>query len=70
MSMPGSLESGLMLSLDARGHYTVGKELVDSVIDRIRRVAGWEPIISSPGKFGFGIPANEVQTTVLLCKGS
>lgn len=25
---------------DARGHYTVGKELVDNVIDRIRRVAG------------------------------
>jgi tubulin alpha len=24
----------------ARGHYTIGKELVDSVIDRIRRVAG------------------------------
>lgn len=26
--------------LDARGHYTIGKEMVDSVIDRIRRVAG------------------------------
>ena len=25
---------------DARGHYTIGKEMVDSVIDRIRRVAG------------------------------
>lgn len=25
---------------DARGHYTIGKELVDNVIDRIRRVAG------------------------------
>lgn len=24
----------------ARGHYTIGKEMVDSVIDRIRRVAG------------------------------
>lgn len=24
----------------ARGHYTIGKELVDSVIDRIRRLAG------------------------------
>ncbi|EAT88029.2 hypothetical protein SNOG_04269 [Parastagonospora nodorum SN15] len=24
---------------DARGHYTIGKEMVDSVIDRIRRVA-------------------------------
>ncbi len=24
----------------ARGHYTIGKEMIDSVIDRIRRVAG------------------------------
>lgn len=24
----------------ARGHYTIGKEMADSVIDRIRRVAG------------------------------
>lgn len=24
----------------ARGHYTIGKEMVESVIDRIRRVAG------------------------------
>lgn len=24
----------------ARGHYTVGKELVDDVLDKIRRVAG------------------------------
>jgi len=24
----------------ARGHYTIGKELVDNVVDRIRRVAG------------------------------
>ena len=24
----------------ARGHYTIGKEMVDNVIDRIRRVAG------------------------------
>ena len=30
----------LMAHLDARGHYTIGKEMVDSVIDRIRRVAG------------------------------
>jgi len=30
----------LMDSTDARGHYTIGKELVDDVIDRIRRVAG------------------------------
>lgn len=27
----------------ARGHYTIGKEMVENVIDRIRRVAGtWE----------------------------
>ena len=25
---------------DARGHYTIGKELVEEVADRIRRVAG------------------------------
>lgn len=24
----------------ARGHYTIGKEMVDQVLDRIRRVAG------------------------------
>ena len=24
----------------ARGHYTIGKEMVDSVMDRVRRVAG------------------------------
>lgn len=24
----------------ARGHYTIGKELVDTVIDKVRRVAG------------------------------
>jgi tubulin alpha len=26
--------------VDARGHYTIGKEMVDGVIDKIRRVAG------------------------------
>ena len=31
---------GLLIGADARGHYTIGKEMVDSVIDRIRRVAG------------------------------
>ena len=30
----------LLTRVDARGHYTIGKEMVDSVIDRIRRVAG------------------------------
>jgi hypothetical protein len=29
---------------DARGHYTIGKEMVDNVIDRIRRVAGNEAL--------------------------
>ena len=29
----------------ARGHYTVGKEIVDNVIDRIRHVAGMESIV-------------------------
>jgi hypothetical protein len=29
-----------LTEVDARGHYTIGKEMVDSVIDRIRRVAG------------------------------
>jgi tubulin alpha len=24
----------------ARGHYTIGKELVDTVVDKVRRVAG------------------------------
>src|SRR3984957_7955924 len=24
---------------DARGHYTVGKELIDNVVDRVRRLA-------------------------------
>jgi hypothetical protein len=28
------------MELDARGHYTVGKELIDQVLDKIRRVAG------------------------------
>lgn len=26
----------------ARGHYTIGKELVDTVIDKVRRVAGMD----------------------------
>jgi hypothetical protein len=38
----GNCMSALTLTKDkdARGHYTIGKELVDVVIDRIRRVAG------------------------------
>ena len=39
-----SADSGVSNTLtdatDARGHYTIGKEMVDGVIDRIRRVAG------------------------------
>jgi tubulin alpha len=34
----------------ARGHYTVGKELVDDVLDKIRRVAG-ERGSTAPGGF-------------------
>jgi tubulin alpha len=30
----------------ARGHYTIGKEMVDNVIDRVRRVAGALPPIA------------------------
>jgi hypothetical protein len=33
----------VLTRLDARGHYTIGKEMVDSVIDRIRKVAGKQP---------------------------
>ena len=36
----------------ARGHYTIGKEMVDSVIDRIRRVAGE---LESPDPFFFSL---------------
>lgn len=32
----------------ARGHYTIGKELIDSVLDRVRRLAD-----SCTGKFCF-----------------
>lgn len=40
----------------ARGHYTIGKEMIDNVIDRIRRVAGettsrsgaWKRPVSDP----------------------
>ena len=34
------------LSTDARGHYTVGKELIEQVLDKIRRVAGLSPLLS------------------------
>lgn len=32
----------------ARGHYTIGKEMVDSVIDRVRRVAGEWKSLTTP----------------------
>lgn len=35
----------------ARGHYTIGKEMIDSVIDRIRRVAG-EPHLHADASSG------------------
>jgi tubulin alpha len=48
----------------ARGHYTVGKEIIDSVLDRIRKVAdnctglqGFLVFHSFGGKFFF--PTNE-----------
>lgn len=41
----------------ARGHYTIGKEMIDSVIDRIRRVAGEPPHLSDPG------PGEDAQLT-------
>lgn len=34
----------------ARGHYTIGKEMVDNVMDRIRRVAGELP--AAPRQLG------------------
>ena len=36
----------------ARGHYTVGKEIVDLVLDRIRKMVGWF-IVLFHGKFLF-----------------
>lgn len=29
----------LIRCIDARGHYTVGKELIDTVLDRLRKLA-------------------------------
>jgi len=42
-----------MSPIDARGHYTIGKEMVDGVIDKIRRVAG-----KLPGNFMVQCQAN------------
>ena len=36
----------------ARGHYTIGKEIVDLVLDRIRKMVGWF-IVLFHGKFLF-----------------
>jgi hypothetical protein len=33
-------DTKILTRIDARGHYTIGKEMVDSVIEKIRRVAG------------------------------
>ncbi|KMU92079.1 tubulin alpha chain [Coccidioides immitis H538.4] len=52
-----SKENGLIRVLDARGHYTIGKELVESVIDRIRRVAGFLIFHSFGGGTGSGFGA-------------
>ena len=51
----------------ARGHYTIGKELVDDVIDRIRRVAGISPPLS---RFIPAAKAHDMQTTVPRCRAS
>lgn len=32
----------------ARGHYTVGKEIIDTVLDRIRKMVSWIFIIVYP----------------------
>lgn len=34
----------------ARGHYTIGKEMVESVLDKIRRVAGWSTSLHACGQ--------------------
>lgn len=56
-----------MLELDARGHYTVGKELIDQVLDKIRRVAGQSTSdpFNSWEQFTYSY-----QTTALVCKVS
>lgn len=38
--MPSSSLNADRIPLDARGHYTIGKEMIDGVVDRIRRIAG------------------------------
>lgn len=52
---------------DARGHYTVGKELVDSVVDRVRRVAG--RLYPMP-LTGTEFLTNFEQKTATRCRGS
>lgn len=49
----------------ARGHYTIGKEMVDSVIDRVRRVAGQ----SSPALLPCP-PLMNAQTTAIPSRAS
>lgn len=54
----------------ARGHYTVGKEMIDNVMERVRRVTGeWR----SPGGFLFEcveLTEHAHQTTATRCKVS
>lgn len=38
----------ILTDADARGHYTIGKEMVDGVIEKIRRVAGEHPTAPLP----------------------
>lgn len=37
------------MKIDARGHYTIGKELVDNVVDRIRRITGTYSFLTRVG---------------------
>lgn len=56
----------------ARGHYTIGKEMVDDVMDRVRRVAG-EFTLEPVGRGAMGLGANRgagMQTTASLSRAS
>jgi len=48
----------------ARGHYTVGKELVEDVLDKVRRVAGETNTLQD------GADLTQEQTTASHCKDS
>lgn len=51
----------------ARGHYTIGKEMIDNVIDRIRRVAG---MCTRPGLCVRRISDRDMQTTASPSRAS